>query len=394
MSAAAWPDDPYGFDRIDRSWLEARPGAKWHRPADGVLAAWVADMDFPTADVITDSLHRFADAADFGYPDWNPGSPLRDAFCERMQTKFGWDPKPSYVRETCEVLQVIELSLMVATNPGDPVALFCPSYPPALNTLGQMNRPLVPIMLDRTSTGWALDTERFANDIASSGARAIVLLNPHNPTGHVFTRIELLAIAEAAERHDLLVISDEIHADIVFEGTHMPFAALNDTIVDRTVTTTSATKAFNIAGVRAAVVHVGSAKVRDGWNALPTHLMGVPSAMGVEASVAAWTLGDHWLDAVMVVLDRNRHLLADLIATKLPGVQYTVPAATYLAWLDCRALNLDEDPKQVFLDKGQVELSPGSDFGPGGVGHVRVNFATSESILVEIVDRMAAALRA
>jgi cysteine-S-conjugate beta-lyase len=380
----------YNFENIDRTWLEARSGAKWHR-TPGVLAAWVADMDFPTADVITDAVKRYADERDFGYPDWNPASPLREAFCERMRTKFGWEPNVSHVRETCEVLQVIELSLMVATNPGDPVALFCPSYPPVLRTLEHMDRPLVPIMLDRTATGWALDTERFALDIAASGAKAIVLLNPHNPTGHVFTRTELLAIAEAAERLDLLVISDEIHADVVFEGTHIPFASLTDTIVDRTITTTSATKSFNIAGVRAAVVHVGSQQVRDGWNALPGHLMGVPSSVGVEATMAAWTQGDHWFGEVMQVLDRNRLMLGDLLAAKLPHVRYIAPVATYLGWLDCRALGLGDAPHHAFLEHGKVELSNGQDFGPGGHGHVRLNFATSASILTEIVDRMASA---
>jgi cysteine-S-conjugate beta-lyase len=187
------------------------------------------------------------------------------------------------------------------------------------------------------------------------------------------------------------VISDEIHADIVFEGTHLPFASINDTVVDRTVTTTSATKSFNIAGVRAAVVHVGSKQVRDGWNALPGHLMGITSPMGVEATMAAWVHGDHWFEAVMRVLDRNRILLADLLADKLPRVHYTAPAATYLGWLDCRALGLGDDPHKTFLERGKVELSNGVDFGPGGLGHVRLNFATSESILTEIVERMASA---
>jgi cysteine-S-conjugate beta-lyase len=384
--------DRYSFDQIDRSWLASRSGAKWHRPANGVLAAWVADMDFPTAEVITDAIRNYVDSADFGYPDWNPESPLRAAFCNRMKTRFGWEPPIKHVRETCEVLQIIEVSLMVTTKPGDPVALFCPSYPPVLNSLAHMNRPLVPIMLEQSSTCWSLDTERFAEQIATSGARAIVLLNPHNPTGHVFTRDELLAIAEVAERHDLLVISDEIHADLVFDGIHIPFASLTDDIVKRTVTATSATKSFNIAGVRAAVAHVGSAAVREGWSALPGHLLGVTSPMGVEATMAAWTFGDDWFEAVMRVFDRNRKLLAELVSQKLPGVRHTVPAATYLAWLDCRALDLGDEPKQAFLDRGKVELSPGGDFGPGGAGYVRLNFATSESILTEIVDRMASAL--
>jgi cysteine-S-conjugate beta-lyase len=385
-------NDPYGFQIIDRTWLEARGGAKWHRPEAGVLAAWVADMDFPTPAVITDAVRNYVDLADFGYPDWNPESPLRAAFCDRMKTRFGWEPSIKHVLETCEVLQIIEVSLMVTAKPGDPVALFCPSYPPVLNTLVQMNRPLVPIMLDQSATGWSLDTERFAAQIASSGARAIVLLNPHNPTGHVFTRTELLAIAEVAERHDLLVISDEIHADLVFEGTHIPIASLNDDIAKRTVTATSATKSFNIAGVRAAVAHVGSAAVRKGWSALPGHLLGVTSPMGVEATMAAWTLGDDWFNAVKRVFDRNRKLLAELVAEKLPGVRYTVPAATYLAWLDCRSLNLGDEPHRTFLERGKVELSAGGDFGPGGAGHVRLNFGTSESILTEIVDRMASCI--
>lgn len=381
------------FDSLDRSWLEGRPGAKWHRVEPGVLSAWVADMDFPTAEPIRAAIRAYAERADFGYPDWNPHSPLRDLFCERMSQRFGWDVSPRYVRETCDVLQTVELALHTATSPGDPVAVFCPSYHPILRSLEHMNRPLVPIMLEPSGAGWGLDAERFARAVAESGARAIILLNPHNPTGHVFSAEELHIIAKVAAEHDLLVISDEIHADLVFEGTHIPFASLGPDVEARTVTATSATKAFNIAGVRAAIAHVGSATVRAGWQALPSHLVGAVSALGVDATVAAWTDCDDWLDAVTRHLDRNRHLLADLLAAQLPATRYRPPAATYLAWVDCEALGLGDNPRDVFLERSRVQLSPGIDFGPGGEHHVRINIATSASILTEIVERMALTVR-
>jgi cystathionine beta-lyase len=221
----------------------------------------------------------------------------------------------------------------------------------------------------------------------------LLLVNPHNPTGRAFTRDELAGIAEVVVEHDLLVIVDEVHADLVHApNRHIPFASLGAEVAERTVTITSATKAFNLAGVRCAIGHFGSPTVRAALDAQPKHLLGAVSVLGVEATLAAWTDGDDWLAAVRAHLVSNRDLLAGLLASCLPGVRFSPPDATYLAWLDCRELGLPGDPAEFFRTRAGVELSPGPRCGPGGVGHARLNFATSSDILTDIVDRMAGAV--
>jgi cystathionine beta-lyase len=383
-----------GFDDLDLAWLQAKPGAKWHRHGPGRLAAWVADMDFPAPPPVADALRSFVDAGDLGYPDWLEGTPLRALFAQRMGRRFGWSAPPEAVRELSDVVQGVQIALHLATPPGSSIALHTPAYPPFFRTSATMNRPILPIPAVRTGHGWAYDHERFARDLAAANGacRTLLLCNPQNPTGHVFSREELAELAGLAEEHDLLIISDEIHADLVYEpGRHIPVASLGPDVAARTLTLTSATKAFNVAGVRCAVAHVGPPALRETWDAQPDHLFGIVSRLGVEATRAAWEDGDDWLASVVPVLDRNRHRLADLLATRLPAVDYVVPEATYLAWLDFRPLGLRERPETVLRDGGVV-LYPGPDFGPDGVGFARCNFATSAAVLEAVVDRMAEAV--
>lgn len=376
-------------------WLRAKSGTKWAAAGDGVLPAWIADMDFATPPVVREALNGLVDAGDLGYPSWlHDGSPLREEFAARMARRHGWAPDPAYVREFSDIIQALQAVLYVATRPGDAVAMHVPAYPPFLATLTDMERPLVPIPLRRDDAGgWSFDAEAFARDAAERNVRALVLVNPQNPTGRVFTRAELTALADAAHRHDLLVISDEIHADLTYEPhRHIPFASLSEDAAARTVTLTSATKAFNLAGIRCAVAHVGSRRVRDGLAGCPPFLFGDANVPGVVATRAAWRGGDDWLSAVRDRLDANRALLAEALSPA--GIVVDPPQATYLAWLDCRRLGLDGDPAAFFLDKAKVKLSPGPDFGPHGAGFARLNFATSERLLRELCARLTGSLSA
>jgi len=195
-----------------------------------------------------------------------------------------------------------------------------------------------------------------------------------------------------AQRHDLIVVSDEIHAELVLPGArHVPFASLSTDVASRTVTLTSASKPFNLAGLRWAVAHVGHPGVRALIDDLPSHLLGAPNIMAVAATHAAWTSGDPWLEACVAHLGRQRERLAGLLAAHLPAAVYRPPRATYLAWLDCTALGFTEEPVEVFRRAG-VELSPGPDFGTAGHGFVRLNFATSGAVLDRVVARMGSAL--
>ncbi|MFD1933109.1 MalY/PatB family protein [Nonomuraea mangrovi] len=376
------------FDNLDLDALRRRPGVKWAAAGPGVLPTWIADMDFPVPPAVRDALAH-AIEVDLGYPVWDDQpalNPLRDAFAERMRQRYAFTLDPARVHVFTELIQALQVVLHVMTQPGDAVAMHTPAYSPFLKTLTDMDRRLVPIPMLDDGTGWGFDLDRLAEDVARQGCRVLVLVNPHNPTGRVFTRDELAGVAEIADRHDLLVISDEIHAELAHDPfTHIPFASLDPEVAARTVTLTSASKAFNLAGLRCSVAHVGDTRVQKALAAQPPLLFGEVSSLGVLATLAAWQDGDAYLDEVRATLARNRRLLAESLPA---GIRAYAPEATYLAWLDCNELALGTDPSAFFLQRAQVMLSSGPSFGPGGEGFARLNFATSGPILEEILRRM------
>jgi cystathionine beta-lyase len=255
-----------------------------------------------------------------------------------------------------------------------------------------MQRSVVENPLRLADGDYAVDLEGL-RDVVDERTRMLWLCNPHNPSGRAFRRDELEGIAEIALARDLVVVSDEIHGDLVFPGSrHIPFASLSPEIERCTITLTSATKAFNIAGLRCAVAIFGSAELRERFGGCPRHLRGGLGGLGVAATEAAWRHSQPWLDEVLAYLEANRELVAEFIAARLPGVRHFPPDATYLAWLDCRELGLKPSPYEFFLSRAKVALSDGTDFGSPGRGFVRLNFATSRRILSQALERMAEAL--
>ncbi|MFL6143005.1 MAG: MalY/PatB family protein [Labedaea sp.] len=376
------------FDQLDERVLRFRPGVKWGAQESGVLPASIADMDFPVAEAVVASMRRYLDMGDFGYPNWPDGrSPLRAAYACRMQQRYGWWPDPEHVREFTDVTHAVRVMLELGTKPGDGVAIHTPAFGPFINTIERLGLRLVSLPLADTARGWVFDTDDCARRMAEGGCRMLILVNPHNPTGRVFTRAELLALAEVAERHDLVVISDDLHADLTYPPhRHLPFASLDPALEARTVTLYAASKSFSLAGLRCAVGHLGVAALREKLAAQPPG----PSVnvLGMRASLAAWTEASGWLDNVVDYLDGNRRLVAEFVAERLPEVRHHMPEATYLAWLDCRALDCGPDPAAFFRERGRVQLNPGSNYNPGGDGFVRLNFATAKPVLREILDRM------
>ena len=381
--------DPFGLRSLDVEKLRAKRGTKWgSKPAR--YSAWVADMDFAVAPVITDALQQVLDGSEFGYPNWGGPyalSPAADLFSARMADRYGWHPNPERVHDLIDVLQGVRATVHHLSSPGDGVVLHMPAYHPFIDTIANMDRRLVAVQF----TDGAFDYDDLERRLASGADTATIwiLCHPHNPLGRVFPRAELERIAAIADRFDLTVIADEIHADLTMtDQTHIPFESLGPEVSARTVTVTSASKSFNLAGLRWAVLHAGSAQMHGALNALPGHYLGAPNVMAVTAAVAAWTDGGPWLDAVLDVIDENRHALVELLDRHLPGAVCRPLQATYLAWVDCRALNLGDDPAETFRERG-VELSPGPQFGTGGHGHVRINLATSPQIVADMVAAMA-----
>ena len=378
--------DLFGLRSLDPAMLASTPGVKW-QAHPGRLAAWVADMDFPIAPAISERLSALVARGALGYPNWGPTpSPAGRLFVERMNSRWGWSPDIERVHDVADVLQGVRIAIELLTEPGDPIALHTPAYHPFLNSLREMDRRIVelPVGADRL--------DEVESIIAAQRPRLLILCHPHNPTGHRFRRRELERLAEIAEAAELVVVSDEIHSDLVYDDpsdaeTHVPFASVSEWAARRTVTVTSASKAFNLAGLRWAVMHVGHAELERRLRSFPDHFFGAPNLIAVEAAVAAWTDGGDWLSAVMGVLDENRRSLVDLLDRHLPGACYTPPEATYLAWIDCSHLGEGEVPRDLFRERG-VEVSPGPQFGREGSGHVRLNMATSPLMLERIVAAM------
>ncbi len=361
---------------------------KWTYHPDDVLPAWVADMDLPPAPEIVDALRALVDRGDFGY-NWHAARQLPEVFAAWEERRHGWSPDPEQTRVFCDVMQGVDVALMTRCKPGDGVICFTPVYPPFLRSATVDGRQLIDCPLDPDT--WRLDPERLAEAAAQPHAKAILLCNPHNPTGRAFTREELTAIAEAAERHDLSIVSDEIWCDLVFPGAkHIPIASLSEETAARTVTLSAASKAFNVAGLHCAVAHLGDAAVRDAIAALPGHVLGAVGSPGAETTLAAWTLGEPWLAETTAHLERMRDHLAKRLTAELPEARFSVPEATYLAWIDVSAYGLGDDPAKVLLEEGKVALSSGNDFGEHGAGFVRLNFATTEGLLDAVVERVVA----
>lgn len=382
------------FEDIDPERLERRLSEKWQRHGAGVLPAWVAEMDYPIAAPIRAVLERALEYDDFGYPAGRFERAVPEAFAERMRRTFAWHVDPDRVVVLSDVVQGLYLALLAFTGPGDGVSIQTPIYPPFLIGVRDTGRRLIATPLVDSGSRLELDLDRLRAD--SAGARALMLCHPHNPTGRVFTRPELERLAALAIERDWVVLSDEIHADLSHPGhPFIPFASLGPEVAERTITFTSATKAFNIAGLRCAVAHFGSPALQRRFEAvLPAHVRGGIGILGQHCTVAAWRDGDAWLDEVKAQLDGQRHWLIERLRQQLPEARVYPPDATYLAWLDLSSLELEPSPAEFFRQQARVALSDGAWFGPGFDGCARLNFATSRAVLSQIVERMTRAVRA
>ena len=380
--------DPFSI--LTLAQLRERGSAKWrHYPAD-VLPLWVAEMDVPLAPPIADALTRLVTLGDAGYPG---DEPYREAFASFATDSWGWDPSVARTRAAASVIAAYADALFESVGAGGAVVVTSPVYPPFYSYLAQAGLTVVEapltadLRLDQSTLEAAFAEATSAPDGGKRQA-ALLLCNPHNPGGTVHTKAELEETAALASRFGAQVVSDEIHAPIVYEGeTFTPYLTVDPT----GIAVHAASKGWSLAAIPAALVVFGP----DAGAALARYDGGKhhgPTYWGVIAQTVAYSQGRAWLADALAGLDRNRHLLGSLLAQKVPAAKYLMPAATYLTWVDCRELDLGEDPAAVFLKRGRVAFNSGPTFGTGGAGHVRINIATSPAILAEAVDRMASAL--
>jgi cystathionine beta-lyase len=369
--------------------LRRRRSEKWRAYPPEVLPAFVAEMDISLSAPITEALNDAVARGDTGYAFPDPA--LAEAVSAHHARRFGWVHDPAAVALIPDVMTGVSEVLRRALPPGSGVVVNTPVYPPFFHHVEAAGCRVVEAPLARHGSGYVMDLEALEAAFRD-GAAAYLLCNPHNPVGLVPTTGELRRIAALAESHAVLVLADEIHASLVMAGArHVPYLWLEEAR-PRGIAFVSASKGWNLPGLKCAQLVTASEPMRAIVARLPEELTFAASNLGVMASIAAYREGGPWLDELLLLLDENRGLLASLLAGRLPAVRYAPPQATYLAWLDCTSLDLSAEPAQVFLERGRVALRPGPDFGSGGRGFVRVTIATSAAILTEIVDRMLASL--
>lgn len=374
--------------------LRTRTSSKWARYPEDVLPLPVAEMDYPIDPAIAQALHAAIDRNDTGY---NPNSDrVAKAFVGFAERHWGWQVEQKAVKVTADVaMGVVELLRMV-TKPGDGVVICPPVYPPffILAEEASCENVVVPL-LGNVAEGWAMDFAGIEAAFAA-GARALILCSPHNPIGRVWTRAELAQLAEIAARYDAWVIADEIHGPITYaEAEFVPMLTVSDAAREHTMSVTSASKTFNLAGLKCAHMVAGSPAGQKLLDELPMEVEWRAALFGAMANEVAFTQGDEWLAAVLVRLDENRRLLAELLTEHLPLAKYRMPEASYLGWVDLSAYpELGENPSAVALSKAKVAFGIGPDFGEPGKGHIRVNFACAPEVLTEAVTRLASLITA
>ena len=362
------------------------PSQKWQRYAADVLPLWVADMDFVSPPAVVDALSERVAHGVFGYGR-TPDS-LRQALCEWSQRHYQWAIEPDWQLWLPGVVPALHLASLALTEPGEGVLTVTPIYPPFLKVAERTGRLAQTAGLaEPTSTDepWRLDRDALEAAITPE-TRLLLWCHPHNPTGRVWRYEELAILAELAEQHDLLVVSDELHCDLILEDErHRPLAAAFPELAKRVITLWAPSKTFNLAGLTCACAVVSDRKLRHRLQEAMRGLIPDINVLGLLAAEVAYREGEPWRQALLEVLRDNRRCLGEYVA-QWPGVTYREPESTYLAWLDLREAGLGESPQQVLLERAGVALSDGADFG--WPGFVRLNFGTPKAQLQQALARL------
>lgn len=363
---------------------------------DDVLPLWVADMDFRSPESVIQALRDRVDEGIFGYA---MGSPLlRSAIQTWLAKQQNWQVNPDDIHYLPNLVSGLTASVRAYTDLGDNVVTLVPVYPPFLAAARVSDRELREVPMPTQEVNGVLHYEIDFDALEKaidSRTRLLTLCSPHNPVGRVFTRAELERLAELCLKHDLYVCSDEIHGDLLLDRQHIPLASISPEIAQRTITLSAPSKTFNIPGLGFGFAVIPNKDMLDKFNKVTAMFLSHPGPISYTGGLAAYTDNSGWLEALLAYLRGNRDYLVETITATLPQIKVTNPEGTYLAWLDCRALQVPEaHPQAFFLKHAKVALNYGGDFGTGYEGFVRVNFGCPRSVLVEALDRMRAAVLA
>ncbi len=380
---------PKVFDRtINRKNSDS---IKWNLYDDDVLPMWVADMDFAAPTPVLQALKERVDHGVFGYA----GDPkeLRKVIVNRFDELYQWSIKPDDIVFTPGVVVGFNVAGHSVAVPDGEVLIQPPVYPPFFKTAGYtgMKTAENPLVQDENGR-YGIDFTDFEGKI-NEKTRMFLLCNPHNPVGRVFLRDELERMAEICLRRNVLICSDEIHGDLIFQGNrHIPLGSLNPEIADRTITLMAPSKTFNIAGLDCSFAVIPNIEIRENYISAMKGITGNTNMLGITAALAAYQRGTPWLEDLVIYLQDNRDHLKATLDREMPEIKMTVPEGTYLAWLDCRTAGLPDTPYDFFLRKAKVGFNNGESFGTGGKGFVRLNFGCTRATLNEALERMKKAL--
>ena len=389
---------PDAFDpSVDIGRKRGNRNAKWSKYSPDALPAWVAEHDFRPPPAVLDAMRATIDRGDFGYHDLEDD--VGAAFAQWAGERYGWSPDPGFVHTCVDVLQGVTAAITALAKSGEGVILTPPIYHIFLQICPTARRPQLEwLMRYDPDRGWHLDPDDLEDLVRREpGARVLLWCHPHNPTGWVASADVLARIVELAHAYDFYVVSDEIHADLVYPDSAAPFVPMLSIpgAAERVVTITSPAKTFALSGLRCAVMAYGDRTLRRRVReAHPPLLLGHAARTGIDATISAWRHGATWADGLMAHLAELRDRLAARLSAEAPEVVFHRPDSTFLAWLDVSACGLGGAPASCLLHNAGVALSEGTEFGTNGDGHVRLNFGTPLTVLDGVLDRLVPCLRA
>ena len=381
--------------RIDATTIEQlrlTGATKWSAD-DGKLGAFVAEMDFGIDQKITNALHRAVDDGSFGYMPRGISAELSDATAEFLERRYSWQVPPSDVWAIPDVLMGLELAMEHCSTPGSKIIVPTPSYMPFLTVPPMRGREIIEVPLAVRDGRYEFDLDALQRAF-DDGGNLLLLCNPYNPVGRVFSRQELVDISEVVERNGGRVFSDEIWAPLVFSGSvHVPYASISPAAAQHTITAMSASKAWNLPGLKCAELVLTSDRDREAWEKVGWFGGHGTSNLGAVANAVAFREGDPWLADLVAYLEHNRDTLLNLLAEEIPGTWMPKPEGTYVGWIDFRNLGTGDTPAEFFAREASVVLTEGSRCGVAGTGFARVIFATPTPVLEQIVRTLGNSLR-
>ncbi len=392
----------YNFNRfIDRrdsfslKWSKEALQMVFKKDDDDLLPLWVADMDFECPKPVVDALKKEAEGCVYGY-NWHGTPKYLDAVTGWMNRRHQWKVDPKWIVYSPGIVPAINMMVQTFSNIGDKIIVQPPVYYPFFSAVTANGRRLLLNQLHYENQKYTFDFEDFEEKAKDPLTKIFILCSPHNPVGRVWTREELKKLGDICLEHDILIISDEIHHDLVLSGNkHTVFSTISEEFEQKTIVCTAPSKTFNLAGLQVSNIIIPNEKMRQSFINTIVHKngIGVPNSFGIVAMIAAYNEGEEWLEQVLRYIDSNFEYLKDFIRSKIPIVKYIEPEGTYLAWLDFNSLGLnDEELKNVILNKANIALDGGKLFGAGGEGFQRINVACPKSILEETMQRIKKAI--